>query len=428
MSDGLLAAYAATLGWLTQRAQYRFPRLQSMVSFFISMVPGELPHLFLLLHSLLLYYRRTSQRWVQLLHAYVLFRLVQLFRSNAAAKHAFQEACIRKQLLSPTAAATAIGARSAWQWLLIWSPLPMKLALKGMYPGVECLGTKTYAHVGKRVSRAMQMDVFKHKRCGPKPPVFLFIHGGGWLVGNRSYAPQALLHQVCSKGWLFCSIDYRLAPFAGFPTNLIDCKRAIAYLRTTTELDLDASTIVVGGESAGGHLAALVAVTSGETRFQPGFEGVDTSVAACIDAYGIHDVLDRHGHFRKRDNADGFRQYIEVMLMQKKLRPSTEVFFKAASSLQYVLDRTSPVPPFLLVHGEFDSVVPFEDSKEFYDALQTLRAESAADRPRIPDVFIKVPAAQHAFNIFTSPRALAYGDTVVAFLEAVRTRPPSPKL
>ncbi|OQR85060.1 endomembrane protein 70-like protein [Achlya hypogyna] len=422
----LFTLYATVLSWLTHRAQHRHPRLQSMFAFFATMVAGELPHLLLVGHAVAMYYRRASlqaQRKLGLLHGYVLLRLVQLYRDNVATKHVFQEACIRKQLLSPSTAVKTIGHRSAWQMAMIWSPLPMKLALRAMYPGIQFVGSKVYAHVGSRVSTPLFMDFYKHENCGPKPPIFLFIHGGGWLLGNRSYAPQALLHQVCSKGWLFCSIDYRLAPFNCFPQNLTDCKRAIAYLRTATDLDLDQHTIVVGGESAGGHLAALVAVTADEKRFQPGFEDVDTSVAACVDTYGIHDLLDRYGHFGRRDLTGGFRKYMEVALMQKKLMRKNEPAFAAASALQYVLDGAK-VPPFLIVHGEYDSVVPYEDSKEFYDALQATRDRSH----RVPDIFVKVPHAQHAFNIFTSPRALAYGDTVVAFLEAVRAPPLIAKL
>ncbi|OQS06037.1 endomembrane protein 70 [Thraustotheca clavata] len=415
-TDILYGLYTGTLLWLLNRVQHRYHRLQSMIEFFFSMLPGEGAHLLLLFNAIGFYrfrHQLTTQwrRFLGFIHAYAMFRFGQVFLDNIASKYVFQEAVIRKHLLSPSKASSNIGRYSPWQWLMICSPIPTSIAVKAMYPGVRCIETRTFAHVGSRTSTPLQMDLYKHDNCGPKPPIFLFIHGGGWIVGNKSFAPQALVHQICSKGWLFCSIDYRLAPFSCFPHILIDCKRAIAYLRTATDLDADARTIVLSGESAGGHLSALMAVTSQVKSFQPGFEEVDTSVAGCVDTYGIHDFIDRYGHFQRRDNVSGFHRYIEVALIQKKFKSDIEAF-EAASPLHYVL-QGHPAPPFLMVHGEYDSVVPYEDSLEFYNALQ------AARQGPVPDIFIKVPRAQHAFNVFSSPRALAYGDTVVAFLDAI---------
>jgi acetyl esterase/lipase len=268
------------------------------------------------------------------------------------------------------------------------------------------------------------MDVFKHCDAPANAPIFLYVHGGGWVMGDRKNPPQPLVYQVASLGWVVCVIDYRLSPKVAFPTHLVDTKRAIAYLRRCARINFDADPefIVVGGESAGGHLASLTALTAGDKSLQPGFEEVDTSVRGCVDTYGVHDFKDRHGVFRQRNKSNMFLRFIELLVMQKKL-VDADAAFDQASPISWLdgelaATRVDPVPPFMVSHGSLDTLVPFDDSFLFYEQLQRYR-ERCAHGPiaGVHDIFIEVPGAHHAFNYMMSPRALAHGQAVCAFLD-----------
>ena len=100
-----------------------------------------------------------------------------------------------------------------------------------------------------------------------------------------------MLHELAERGWVCVAINYRLSPKATWPDHVVDCKRALAWVRDhIAEYGGDPSFVAVSGGSAGGHLAALVALTPNEPEWQPGFEDADTSVDACIPFYGVHDV------------------------------------------------------------------------------------------------------------------------------------------
>lgn len=221
-----------------------------------------------------------------------------------------------------------------------------------------------------------------------------------------------------------CVIDYRLSPKVAFPTHLIDAKRAIAYLRRHARLKFDADPdfIVVGGESAGGHLASLVALTPNDKSLQPGFEEVDTSVRGCIDTYGVHDFKDRHGVWFQRNKSNMFLRFIEILVMQKKLSDA-DAEFDQASPISWLddkkeLQRADAVPPFLVSHGTLDTLVPFDDSYLFFEQLQLYRQRFPhSSVAGVEDIFLEVPGAHHAFNYMMSPRGLAHGQAVCAFLD-----------
>src|SRR5690349_8356251 len=99
------------------------------------------------------------------------------------------------------------------------------------------------------------------------------------------------MNRMAQLGWVCVSVNYRLAPKYLFPTQIVDVKRAIAWVHDNIkEYGGDSSYVVITGGSAGGHLAALAALTPGLDDFQPGFEDADTSVSACVPFYGVYDL------------------------------------------------------------------------------------------------------------------------------------------
>jgi acetyl esterase/lipase len=209
------------------------------------------------------------------------------------------------------------------------------------------------------------------------------------------------MHHMAERGWACVSVDYRLSPGATFPDHLVDVKQALRWIRELGSwYGCDPERIVVTGGSAGGHLAALVALTANDPEYQPGFESVDTSVAACIPFYGVFDLADRHGLWPNR----ALRDLLERQVMKVALERSRHLY-----------DRASPIarihsgaPPFLVVQGAADTLVPPESARRFVAALR--------ERSRSPVVYVEVPGAQHAFELLPSARTSAVLQGVERFL------------
>lgn len=398
-------------------------------------MPTELSHKLIALNAAAIYWALKKRKlpvlssWsgstAAFLHAIVLTKLAQMYKTNVTSKLAIRDAMERSSGI-PREKLQHIGDMSWRRWLSVFLPLPQPMALSLSFPGVSKVRTLTYAHVGKLKTTKLLMDVYKHSGTKPNAPIVLYIHGGGWVIGNRQLPPFSLVYQLASLGWVVCSIDYRLSPMVSFPSHLIDAKRAIAFLRRNakTKLDADPNFIVAAGESAGGHIASLVALTAGDKSLQPGFEDVDTSVRACVDSYGVHDLMDRSGVYQHRDNGDGFIRYIEFLVLQKKMRENKEDF-EAASPISWLdvsktQHREDIVPPFLVSHGTWDTLVPFKDSQLFFEKLQKYRKRmNQRTIAGVNDAFLPVDEAHHMFNYLLSPRTLAHCDAVCAFLDNV---------
>jgi acetyl esterase/lipase len=169
----------------------------------------------------------------------------------------------------------------------------------------------------------------------------------------------------------------------------VDVKRAIAWVRAHAgELGVDPAFLVVAGNSAGGHLASLAALTAADRALQPGFEDADTSVQACVSLYGIYDLGNRHGHWPHR----GLQMLLERYVLKARL-DEQPARFDAASPIARV---GSHAPPFLVVHGTRDTIVPVAEARLFVTALRRVSNACA---------YLEVPGAQHAFDVFPSVRA-----------------------
>ncbi len=285
---------------------------------------------------------------------------------------------------------------SRWWWPRL--PVPIKPRTVRRHGGI------VFATVdGLR----LKLDVYHPNKGVERAPVLMYVHGGAWILGTRKEQGLPLIHRMARAGWVVVAVDYRLSPRATFPDHLVDLKRAMAWIRDhIADYGGDPSFVAVAGNSAGGHLAALFALTPHDKRYQPGFEAVDTSVMACVPYYGIHDFTDRFGHWPHR----GMRTLLKYKVM--KADPDTaRARFEEASPMS----RVGPdAPPFLLVHGDHDTLAPVAESRRFQEVY---RAACNA-----PIGFIEVPGAQHAFEIFPSAREAVVNAGVQRFLEAVRAQ------
>ncbi|KAG6609751.1 Isoprenylcysteine alpha-carbonyl methylesterase ICME [Phytophthora cinnamomi] len=434
-----LALAVSTLYVVERAKNNKIPR-ENFFGMAASLLPTELSHKIAVMHACLMgfllkkkipIFSRWSGAFAGLVQCVVAANLAKWYRQNLSSKEVIRDALVASDI-APTQLEN-IGRMSLKRWLSVFLPLPQPMAVSLSFPGVSKIRTVTYAHVGKTKTTKLLMDVYKHRDTPANAPIFLYIHGGGWVIGDRRIPPFTCVYQVASMGWVVCVIDYRLSPGVAFPTHLIDSKRAVAYLRHNAREEFEANPefIVVGGESAGGHLASLMGLTADDKSLQPGFEEVDTSVRAVVDNYGVHDFTDRHGIYYSRDKTHGLIRYLEFLVMQKKLKGNSEDF-ERASPIAYLDDeraarRRDIIPPFMITHGTHDNTVAFTDSRVFFDRLRHFRHNlpqsiswyQDKQLGGVQDVFVKVPYASHMFNFLLSPRALAHGDAVCVFLDNV---------
>ncbi|MEZ5095314.1 MAG: alpha/beta hydrolase [Nocardioides sp.] len=155
-------------------------------------------------------------------------------------------------------------------------------------PDVEVLKDIRYFDAGRRGL----LDVSRPKGAVPRgAPVLLQVHGGGWVLGSKDQQGVPLSLHMAARGWVVVSINYRLAPRDAFPAQIVDVKRAIAWVREhIADYGGDPSYVVITGGSAGGQLCALAALTPSDPEYQPGFEDADTSLAAAVPHYGVYDM------------------------------------------------------------------------------------------------------------------------------------------
>jgi acetyl esterase/lipase len=247
----------------------------------------------------------------------------------------------------------------------------------------------------------LRLDVYRPRDCPGKRPTILHIHGGGWMVGSKDDQGKPLAYRLAAHGWVVVSANYRLSPRFTFPDHIIDVKNAIRWIKEHgAEFGADPDFIVITGGSAGGHLASLAALTPNDPDYQPGFEDMDTRVQACVPFYGVYDFTDRKGIWKR----SLLRTMLERFIMKRKFEEDPESFERASP-----MSRVRPdAPPFFVVHGTRDTLVPVDEARLF---VELLRGAS-----RSPVLYAEVPGAQHAFEVFPSERTNHTLAGVEAFL------------
>lgn len=186
-------------------------------------------------------------------------------------------------------------------------------------------------------------------------PLIVHIHGGSWTSGQKSSDDMLpYLVGLTKAGFVVASVNYRLAPDATFPAQIKDVKCAVRFLRAhSPRYHIDPQNIGAIGESAGGHLAALLGTSKGQASFETSeYVGIDDSVKAVTDLFGPADLTTYVANYKLL--AGPIARFLGTSSTQ------------TASPTQYV-DPSSP--PFLIIHGDSDIVVPFSQSQELYDKL-----------------------------------------------------------
>ena len=248
-----------------------------------------------------------------------------------------------------------------------------------------------------------RLDVYRHRERPSGCPTLLQVHGGGWVIGDKKEQGRPLMLHLASRGWVCVAPNYRLSPKATFPDHLVDVKRALAWVRAEgAAYGADPGFVVITGGSAGGHLAALAALTPNDPRYQPGFEDADTSVAGCVPYYGVYDLLGETG----TTAAKWRRRRLLERLVFKSRDPA---LLKEASPLSRV---RADAPPFLVVHGRNDTLAPVAEARLLVERLRAVSGQ--------PVLYLELPGTQHAFDVFPSIRSAHVVRAVGRWVEHLR--------
>jgi acetyl esterase/lipase len=260
-------------------------------------------------------------------------------------------------------------------------------------------------YVGDGLKRH-RLDVYRSRLAPHAAPVMVYVHGGAWVIGDKREQGKPMMFELVARGWVCVAINYRLSPKATWPDHIVDVKRSLAWVKEhIADYGGDPSFVAVSGGSAGGHLCALAALSAGDTEWQPGFEDADTSVQACVPFYGVMDMTSSPEASRY---GGGLVEMLEKSVMKVKESEHPDVFRDASPTFRVGHD----APPFFVLQGGNDTLVPVETAREFVERLRAVSGQ--------PVAYAELPLAQHAFDVLASLRCQATTSAVGDFLDGAR--------
>ncbi len=255
--------------------------------------------------------------------------------------------------------------------------------------------------------RAHLLDIFRRPDlpAGGRAPVLIQVPGGAWSINDKRGQAYPLMSRMTELGWICVSINYSRSPRNAWPAHIVDVKRAIAWVRENiADYGGDPGFIAITGGSAGGHLSSLAALTAGDPDLQPGFEDADTSVQAAAPHYGVYDLTDPAAMHPL------MMPLLEHLVMQTSRNTDSRVY-EQASPIHRV---HRGAPPFFILHGRNDALVPHRQAQAFSAALRRAGARTVA--------YAEIPNAHHAFDTIATLRCQLSAEAVATFLGIVYGR------
>lgn len=256
------------------------------------------------------------------------------------------------------------------------------------------------------VSPKEKMDIYLPKTDGPYP-VIIWIHGGGYLSGDKSGSDVNFAKEGLNRGYAVVSINYRLAEDARFPAQIYDVKTAIKYLRANAQTyNLDPNKFALWGSSAGGHLAAL-AGTSGDDQAlennSMGYPNVSDKVQAVVDEKGPVNFGTMLQQLQKNNSSgnSSFNYSQSEIMAEKFLGANVTLIPNQVAKANPETYITPDDPPFLIIHGTGDTLIPSQQSVDFANKLKSVLGSGKVTLVLIPNIDHTDPYFQSQKNINT---------------------------
>jgi acetyl esterase/lipase len=227
-------------------------------------------------------------------------------------------------------------------------------------------------------------------------PLIIWVHGGAFRMGSKEdKVPLAYV----AEGYAVASLNYRLSRHALWPAQIEDCKAAVRWLRAhAADYGLDPARFAAWGESAGGHLVAMLGTAGEVAALEVGeYLHVSSRVQAVVDYFGPTDFLQMDAHRLPDGMVHDAADSPESQLVGGPIQAHPERV-AAANPVTYV---SPAAPPFLIVHGDQDPLVPYHQSQLLDAALRaagvpvTFYTVTGAGHGRFTDP--AVPELTHAF-------------------------------
>ncbi len=217
---------------------------------------------------------------------------------------------------------------------------------------------------GEGGGRPLKLDLVLPQPEPEKPlPLIVFVHGGAWRGGDKAGGVGRVAPFVATGNYVGATIGYRLSGEAAWPAQIHDCKAAIRWLRANAkQYHIDPDRIGVWGSSAGGHLVNMLGTSAGVEALEGagGSPGHSTRVQCVVPFCGPTNFL-------APQRFEGGRRPSAVDML---LGGSVEEHRELAGEASPITHVSADDPPFLLVHGTADPIVPFEQAEMFHEALK----------------------------------------------------------
>ncbi len=259
--------------------------------------------------------------------------------------------------------------------------------------------THTYGQRGYN-GRDLRLDIYRPAVDHPVPVVF-WVHGGGWEIGHRRFIPPGILAQT-DRGYAIVSVSYSFLRRAKWPTQLHEVKTALRWLGDhSATLRLDTSSLVIAGESAGGHIAAAAALTHDDIDSLSGLyrPGRPSTIAGVVTYYAPTDLA-------QMTKGNPLQRFVLAYMTGFRDAEVDEIA-QLVNPVRFV---TSDAPPFHILHGTWDEVVPYDQAELLSTALQAAGV----------DVTLQLfPTFVHIDPRFNRPERMA---SVEAFIDRINDR------
>ena len=267
-------------------------------------------------------------------------------------------------------------------------------------PGIRVERDLTFATIG---TRELRLDLFLPEKHEGKLPVVVWIFGGAFMQNNR-LRQEGGAAWLAAKGYAVAAIEHRLSSDAHFPAQIEDCKAAVRWLRANAaKYGLDPARFGAWGESSGGHLATMLGVTGGVKDLEGDSGNLDQSsrVSAVVDFFGPTDFLQMEKAALPGGMNHDAPNSPESLLIGGPIQENREKAARA-NPIAYI---TRQSPPFLILHGDRDPLVPCNQSELLFEALEKAGVRAS---------FYKIVSAGHGGPQFHTPVTKAM---VLAFFD-----------